>query len=447
MTDFYLQTFSCLALLSLSMGIYLLAKKTRIPFTVLLVAFGLVLGWIISHEPRFSFLLSFELGPEMLFYVFLPILLFESGYNMRIKDLMANKWSIGLLAIVSLIISALITSAIMYVVLTYIFDIQIPFIIYFLFGALISATDPVAVLALFKECNAPKRLTLIFEGESLFNDGTALAFFLVILGVVMEMSGYQGSHGANLLDHLFASHHGGIWIALKGILSFLSMLLLGGLFGAIIGLLASKFVKKIKWAPLVEITISILLAHVTFLLAEGISHFVVPLSWVIATTIAAVVFGSIGRKHLSPEIESTMHSIWDYMAFVTNAIIFLLLGIMIIKLWVHWNYLIIPVAMSIVAVMVARALSVYSVITPFNALKMEEEIPKSWQHLLSWWSLRGALAIIMALLIPADLSFPGWQFPLSVQEFILGLTVGCVVFTLFIKALTITPLMKKLHIK
>lgn len=228
------------------MGIYLLAKKTRIPFTVLLVAFGLILGWIISHEPRLSFLLSFELGPEMLFYVFLPILLFESGYNMRIKDLMANKWSIGLLAILSLIISALITGTIMYMVLTYIFDIQIPFIIYFLFGALISATDPVAVLALFKECNAPKRLALIFEGESLFNDGTALAFFLVILGVAMEMSGYHGSHGANLLDHLFTSHHGGVWIALKGILSFLSMLLLGGLFGAIVGLLASKFVKKIK---------------------------------------------------------------------------------------------------------------------------------------------------------------------------------------------------------
>jgi CPA1 family monovalent cation:H+ antiporter len=325
MSDFYLSTFSCLALMSLSMGVYVLAKKIKIPFTVLLVMVGILLGLIVEFLPSLNFLLTFELTPEMLFYVFLPILLFESGYNMRAKHLLANKWSIGLLAIVSLVISALIIAGLLYIFGTILLGFPVPFIIYFLFGALISATDPVAVLALFKECGAPKRLTMIFEGESLFNDGTALAFFLVILGVVAHVGGYTGLHGNNLLDQLFAGAHSIGAITLKGILAFLSMLLLGGLFGALVGGVATKLVKRIKGAPLVEITISILLAHVTFLLAEGLSHYVLPLSGVIATTVAAVVFGSRGRKYLSPEIESSMHSLWDYMAFVSNAIIFLLL--------------------------------------------------------------------------------------------------------------------------
>ena len=119
---------------------------------------------------------------------------------------------------------------------------------------------------------------------------------------------------------------------------------------------------------------------------------------------------------------------------------------MVVKLDVHWNALLIPVLLSIVAVIIARAVSVYSVLIPFNQTKKEEVIPLAWQHLLAWGSLRGALAIIMVLLIPADLSIPGWMLDISVREFVLGLTVGCVVFTLFIKALTITPMMKKLHI-
>lgn len=119
---------------------------------------------------------------------------------------------------------------------------------------------------------------------------------------------------------------------------------------------------------------------------------------------------------------------------------------MVVKLDVHWNTILLPVLLSIIAVMIARAISVYGVIIPFNATKKEETIPTAWQHLLAWGSLRGALAIIMALLIPADLSIPGWTLDIAVREFVLGLTVGCVVFTLFIKALTITPMMKKLHI-
>lgn len=118
--------------------------------------------------------------PDILFFVFLPVLIFESAYNMNYRQLMKNWKSITGLAVFGLLLSAVIIAFGLYLILP-LFGFQIPFLVCLLFGSLISATDPVAVLSIFKSVGAPRRLTLIFEGESLFNDGTSLALFLVIL--------------------------------------------------------------------------------------------------------------------------------------------------------------------------------------------------------------------------------------------------------------------------
>ena len=446
MNSFLLVALSLITLLMISTGVYLLSKRFNFPYTVSLVGVGILIA-LLSQFPIFSFLDDFHLTPEILLYVFLPILLFESAYNIKYKEMLRSARSISLLAIVSLIVSAfLIAAFIHYGAL--LFGYHIPFLVALLFGTLISATDPVAVLALFKELGAPRRLTLIFERESLFNDGTAFALFLVILAYIQSVAGFHSDGHGNLYS-VFASHFLGTdttGLIVTGIISFLLMILVGMLFGSFIGVVFSKIIEKIKNNEFLEITLTLILAHTTFILAEVLNHFLFPVSGVIATTLAALVVGNYGRYKISPKVEETMEQFWGFFAFISNSLVFILVGIMIVSLGIDWNVMIIPVAIAIIAVVIARAISVYGVIVPLNWTRKEEQIPLSWLHMLSWGSLRGALAIIMVLLIPESLTITGWDFPFSIRDFVLALTVGCIVFTTFIKATTIIPFMKYFHI-
>lgn len=235
-------------------------------------------------------------------------------------------------------------------------------------------------------------------------------------------------------------------LIVTGIISFLLMILVGMLFGSFIGIVFSKIIEKIKNNEFLEITLTLILAHTTFILAEVLNHFLLPVSGVIATTLAALVVGNYGRYKISPKVEETMERFWGFFAFISNSLVFILVGIMIVSLGIDWKVMIIPVAIAIIAVVIARAVSIYGIIIPLNWTRKEEQIPLSWLHMLSWGSLRGALAIIMVLLIPESLTIAGWDFSFSIRDFILALTVGCIVFTTFIKATTIIPLMKHFHI-
>lgn len=181
------------------------------------------------------------------------------------------------------------------------------------------------------------------------------------------------------------------------------MLIGGVLFGGFIGVVFSKVIEKIKNQEFLEIALTLILAHTTFILAEIVNHFFFPISGVIATTVSAMVIGNYGRYKITPKVEETMEHFWGFFAFVSNSLVFLLIGILIVAIKIDVSSLILPILISIVVVMIARAISVYSVIGLLNMSKLEETIPMKWQHLLSWGSLRGALAIIMVLLIPEDL--------------------------------------------
>lgn len=203
MDSFLLSALSLIFLLSISSLIYILSKRWNLPYTVSLVGVGIILAFV-STIPLFSFIDDFVLTPSVLLYVFLPILLFESAYNMKYHEVLRSAKAISALAIVSLVLSTVLIGVGLYYG-AQIFGIHIPFIIALLFGSLISATDPVAVLALFKELGAPRRLTLIFEGESLFNDGTALALFLVILSfIITSGSPLATETHANLFSHILS---------------------------------------------------------------------------------------------------------------------------------------------------------------------------------------------------------------------------------------------------
>ncbi len=310
---------------------------------------------------------------------------------------------------------------------------DVPILVTLMFGAIISSTDPVAVLSLFKDYGAPHRLTLIFEGESLFNDATSFALFMVFLDI-------------------FAHGYTGYPTIQQAIFSFITMLIGGILFGLLMGLMFSKLIQWVRGNEHLEITLTLLVAHFTFILTELISeHLVIlgqeiHLSSIIATSISSMVMGNFGRFKMSHGVEEYMDKFWSYFAFVANSLVFILMGKMFANLSIELKIAFLPILVIILVVVIARVVSVYMSVSVVNTLKLEERIPASWQKLMSWGSLRGALAIVMVLLIPDNLSLPDWNLPFSIKDFITALTIGCIYFTLFVKATTIGFFIRKLKI-
>lgn len=421
-------------MLLISSAAFFLARRVRLPYTVFLVLIGMLIVPLVqipALQPSLGFLREVALTPELLFYVFLPVLIFESAFNMNIRKIVENAWHISLLSVVSLMISAGLIAAGIFFAFGLI-GLEIPFIVALLFGAVISATDPVAVLALFKEYGTPKRLNLIFEGESLFNDGTAVALFLVVLSIAVD-----GFHGTSTV--------------LEGLGSFVMMVVLGIVFGILMATLFSRGLRYTRSNEFVSITVLLVSAHIVFILTEMINGSSVlgveiHLSPIIATTTAALFLGNYARHILSPASDEYMQKSVEHLAFVANSLVFLLAGVLFATTKVDLANLWLPIIITILVVAVARAVSVYAVTIPLNRLRPVSKLPDSWQRLLAWGSLRGALAIIVVLLVPDSYQPDGWQYAYSVKELLLALTVGCILATLFIKATTIGRMVTKLGV-
>jgi monovalent cation:H+ antiporter, CPA1 family len=289
------------------------------------------------------------------------------------------------------------------------FGTGLPWRLALLFGAIISATDPVSVLALFKKLNLPGRLTTIVEGESLFNDGTAVVVFRILLGIVVGTT--AGSGG--LL----------VWSSLRefGVVVF------GGLaLGAGIGIIASTLTSYFD-DHLLEITLSTIAAYGSFLLAEALH-----VSPVIAILVTGMIIGNYGRRvGMSPTTQVAVNSFWEYAAFVVNSLVFLLIGIEMQVSTLAEN--IRPIAWSIVAMLVARAVAIYGLLPLSNHII--EPIPLRWQHIFFWGGLRGSLSIALVLSLPTML--PG-------RPQLVAMVFGAVIFSLLAQGLSIAPLIRLL---
>lgn len=418
-------------MLAISGVVFFIANRFKLPYTVLLTLTGVLLVPLSAAGPL-HFIREFNLTPELLFFIFLPTLLFESAYNMHLRRIIENARPILLLAVISLLISAFSIAGLLFVALN-LLGLGVPFSVTLIFGALISATDPVAVLALFKEFGAPRKLAIIFEGESIANDATALALFVVALG--LATTGFTA--------HSLAA----------GAATFIVMLVGGLVLGLLLGALASVLIGYFREHEIVAVTLMLVLAHTTYLIAEILNESTahagidfLKFSPIIATAAASVVMGTYGRYKLNPHAEEFVEKFWSQFAFMANSIVFMLVGLLFATVPLSPE-LLVPTLAAIGIVAFARALSVYGVIMPLNYfVSAANRIPLSWQHLLSWGSLRGALAVMLVLLVPAHFTVPGWTLAMSVQDFLLVLTTGCIFATLFIKAPTIPPLMRRMRV-
>jgi CPA1 family monovalent cation:H+ antiporter len=379
-------------------------KRTSLPYTVGLVLVGLLLGVVAHRAEALHPLTQLTLSPEIILFIFLPTLIFESAFALDSRLLAKNLAPVLTLAAPGLLISTLIVGGIVAAFTS------LPLGPALLFGALISATDPVAVVALFKEIGAPKRLAILVEGESLFNDATAIVLFNIILAVL--------AGGA-----LTAATVG------EGMVEFVVVFAGGLVVGGLIGYLMIRTIALADDDPLVEVALSTVVAYTAFIAAD---HYL-EVSGVMATVGAGVVVGTLGSTRFSPHVRSYLHQFWEYAAFVANSLIFLLVGMTIDPAAV-WAYRT-PIGVAIGAALVARLVTVFGLTPVVGRLPGSEPIDTRYRIILFWGGLRGAVALALVLSLAPD--FPQ-------RDLLVALTVGMVLFTLLTGGPTIGPLMRKL---
>jgi CPA1 family monovalent cation:H+ antiporter len=378
-------------------------RRTHLPYTVGLVLVGLGLGVVAQEVDWLGPLHQVTLSPEIILFVFLPTLIFESAFNLDSRLLSQNLAPVLALAAPGLVLSTGMVGGLLY----WLTPLELGPAL--LFGALISATDPVAVIALFKEVGAPKRLAILVEGESLFNDATAIVLFRIILAVLLG-----GALGAATIGN--------------GIIQFLIVFVGGLLVGAVIGYLMIRSIALADDDPLVEVALSTVVAYAAFIAADHYLH----VSGVMATVGAGLVVGTLGTTRFTPEVRAYLHQFWEYAAFVANSLIFLLVG-----LTVELGGLAevaVPLAITILVVLVVRALTVFGLVPVVSRLVAE---PIDWRikSVLFWGGLRGAVALALVLSLPEDF---------AQRDLLIGLAVGVVLFTLLSGGMTMGPLIRVL---
>ena len=379
-----------IVLLLIAAVVAIVAKRLKIPYTVGLVLIGLVLGLLIPQKIGVS--------PQLILALLVPPLVFDAAFHIRLDDLRRDFWLIVLLAVPGVILTTFLVGWMVA------FGTGLALAMALVFGAVVSATDPVAVVALFRRLGAPRRLQVLLEGESLFNDGTAIVMFS--LTVAMVLSG-QFSLAGNITSFLA--------VAGGGILT-----------GIALGLLVSAFIGRID-EPLVETTLTVILAFGAYLLAESFQ-----VSGVLAVVAAGLVNGNAGPRGMSPTTRIVVYNFWETGAFLANSFVFLLVGLAVdvTQLFANWA----AIGWGILAVLVARALAIYG-LSVFG-----KGIPANWRHILYWGGLRGAIALALALSLPTTGPFATQGPQLQAMAF------GVVLFTLLVQGFSMDWLSRRLKI-
>lgn len=372
------------------------ASLLRLPHSVLLVLLGILAGgcaqhWGVGLSPEM--LAKF---PDIVLYLLLPPLAFDSAYRMDLEALRQDRWPILALSVGAVLGSCGLIGAGLH------WGLGLDWQSALLFGALVSATDPVAVVALFHELGARQRLTLLVEAESLFNDGTAIVLFRVILA---------GSLGLK-----------------SGLKTFLTVSLGGILVGLLLVPVFRRLLRFTNDAS-AQIGLTVTAAYLSFILAD---HWL-GASGVLATLTLAIYLGNRARLTLNREALQSMHTMWSFFSLCANIVVFLAVGLSVDGAVLMRSATYLPLTLAVVYL--ARTLSVSICLWPVQRLRLCSPISWGEQLVLIWGGLKGGLALALVLLLPQDF---------AQKELFLALATAVVLSSLLCNALSVTWLMNLL---
>jgi CPA1 family monovalent cation:H+ antiporter len=376
------------ALLAVAGVAALVVRRLAIPYPVTLVVVGLVAAALLPRG-------GFSVTPELVLLVLIPGLVFEAALRIEIQELRRTFGGMTLLAAPGVVVSAAIVAVILR------WATGLPLELGFVVGAIVAATDPVAVVATFRNLRAPRQLATLVEGESLFNDGTALVVFAIAVRAV-----------------------GGEVTLGEGLIAFVATVVVSVVIGLVVGWLAARLIAMVD-DHLIELTISLAAAYGTYLLADGLEQ-----SGIIATVVAGVLIGNYGRRvAMSVQTQDALDIVWEFIAFVLTALAFLLVGLAIS---VGDLVAALPsIAWGVVAILVGRLVVVYGLLGGTSRALASRPgrigLPLGWLHVMFWAGLRGAVAVAMALSLPE--TFPE-------RALLQQITFGIVLFTLFVQGTT-----------
>jgi CPA1 family monovalent cation:H+ antiporter len=365
------------------------SQRIRLPYSVGLVAAGSLLALLPVD-------VGIPLSPDSIFTIFLPPLIFEAALQISWPSFSRNIPVILLLAAPGAILAAILVAVGMHVLIGW------GWLSAAMFGFLIAATDPVSVIATFKELKVAPRLRLLVEAESLLNDGTAAVGFAMLLAVA----------GTVVVDPL----------AIAGLLLWkvLGGMIVGGALAAGLLFLAGRTEDH-----LVEITLTTIVAYGAFLIAERLAT-----SGVLASLTAGMVVGNIGwRGYISQSGRGHVLAFWDYAAFLANSVIFIEIGLH--EAHEAVGLLSLTAVTAIMLVLLSRAVAVYVLCPLFSRSKLVVRL--SYQHVLVWGGLRGALALVLALTLPDTV---------AERRDIIIAAFAVVAFSVFVQGLTISPIIR-----
>lgn len=396
-----------------------LLRRTRFPYSIALLIIGLSIGYLAelgylgAAESDWlpGVLQVAHLDPHFILMLFLPALIFESAYSMESHLFLRMVGQITLLAVPGLIIAILLTALLVQLAFPWAWSWPVAM----LFGALISATDPVAVVALLKETSSRKRLETLLEGESLLNDGTAIVFFGLFFSLIVQ----GGEAQFNLWQ---MTEH------------FVRVVSLGVLVGGLIGGVAVLWMGRLFNDASIEIGITLVGAYGAFYIAEHSLH----ASGVVAVVTLAIMLASTGRTRLSPEVEPSLHHFWQMLSYLFNTLIFVMVGIIIaqrVRLDDPLQWL--TLLLLYIGLLLIRAASIVVLLPLLSRIGIG--IDRRKVVVLIWGGLRGAVALCLALAVAQAL--PG-----ALGEQILFLTAGVVVLTIVINGSTMGWLLARLKL-
>ena len=411
---------SFVAILVIACGMALLAKRLRLPYTVLLVVAGLAVSLLLDGAPGLrEHLEKIKLKPELLLQVFLPILLFEAAFHVDLKSFLNNRRAILFLAIPGVIIGMVLTTAV-FVPVAKLIRGDMMWQVGLVTAAMLAATDPISVVALFKEFTVAKRLGIIVEGESLINDGIAVVLFGVVVKITADSLGLH----IPTLDG-----QGGNVQALQVLGNFLSEVFLGTAVGVAVGLAMSYLTSKVN-DHLIEVALTTIAAY-----GSNIAAIQLHASGVIAVVVCGMMIGNVGAKHgMSPTTREAVFSFWEFAAFMANSFVFILIGleIRLSELWADAGLI---VAFFVIMILV-RSVIVFGV---HNLVRREDlRLRKPWLPVITWSGVRGSLSMVMAMMLVASDSEGE-----TTRKLILNLVFGVVLLSILLQGTTIEWLMKR----